>query len=579
MGSQSGCQMLETDVLVVGAGLGGCWAALRASELVPRVILVDKGMVGRSGTAVFCHDILAPMPEGELDDWLKEMVEHTEYISDQDFLKVWITEGGKRIADLRAFGVPFETDEKGDLFLSLGRGHKKSRVVLCDCRTLMEVMREQLLARKVKLVERVMTCELLTSDGQHPSNGRVVGALGIHGRSGEAIAFKAKAVVLATGLAGFKMRSSYADNITGDGQAMAFRAGAALANLEFGFGPRFCGFHRGRLITQSLMPFQTQGAYIVNADGERFMGRYVPERGERRSTFGLLAQAWAKETMEGRGPIYFDMRHFTKEHIQQLRRILPIRIAPLDEAGIDPSRDLIEARPVVAYFGGGIHIDIWGQSDLPALLAVGNCAQFPGAAERLSGGMLSICNVFGYRAGEQAARIAQEPDSHPVLSGQLNELKAGLTTPAGRKSGIRPYDIFRRLHRKLLRPEFTIVKNESTINEMLKDVRATKEILPQVFASDTHELIKANEARNFLDLLEPLYLACLERTESRLSHYRLDFSYRDDLNWLKWILVKKEEQGLNVVHKPVPIERYPIQPQDREKIPAIVKFSLSQTAD
>jgi succinate dehydrogenase/fumarate reductase flavoprotein subunit len=567
--------MMETDVLVVGAGLGGCWAALRASELVPRVILVDKGMVGRSGTAVFCHDMLAPMPEGELDDWLKEMVEHTEYISDQEFLKVWITDGGKRIADLRAFVVPFETDDKGELFLSLGRGHKKSRVVLCDCRKLMEVMREQLLARKVKLVEKVMTCELLTSDGRHPSNGRVAGALGIHVRSKEVIAFKAKAVVLATGLAGFKMRSSYADNITGDGQAMAFRAGAGLANLEFGFGPRFCGLHRGRLITQSLMPFQTQGAHIVNAAGERFMGRYVPERGERRSTFGLLAQAWAKETLEGRGPVYFDMRHFSEEHHQQLRRILPIRIAPLDEAGIDPRRDLIEARPLVAYFGGGIHIDIWGQSDLPSLLAAGNCAQFPGAAERLSGGMLSICNVFGYRAGEQAARIAQESDSQPVSSEQINELKTGLSAPAGRKSGIAPYDIYRRLHQKLVKPEFTIVKNESTIKEMLSEVKAAKEILPRLFAPDTHELIKAIEARNFLELLEPLYAACLERRESRLSHYRLDFPYRDDVNWLKWVTVKKDEHGLNVMQEPVPVEKYLIQPGDREKIPAIVQFSAS----
>jgi fumarate reductase (CoM/CoB) subunit A len=446
-------EFVDTDVLVVGAGLAGCWAALRARQMGADVILADKGRVARSGDAVFCHDILAPCPDDERSVLLNEIVKHAEYMCDQSFAQVLFAEEGERIRDLLRWGVPFERDEKGQLFLTLGRGHITSRVVLCDCRKLMEVMRQQLLKSQVKLAERIMVTDLLTSDGQHPSQGRVIGAVGLHIRTGQFKAFRAKAVVVSTGVVGFKLHTQYADNLTGDGQAMALRAGAELAGLEFGFSPRFKGIHEGRFFTQSLMPFQTLGCHFTNARGERFMARYMPEGMERRSSCGLLALACTKELLEGRGPVFMDLTHFSPDDHAKFRRILPLRIAPFDEIGLDLTKQPVEVKPLPTFLsGGGVRIDTEGQTSLPGLLA-GGVSSHAGAGEWVSGAMLGICNVFGYRAGEQASKIAKETEQIQPDKDQLKRLEQEVLSPLGRREGVNPRSVFHFLAGKILRPE------------------------------------------------------------------------------------------------------------------------------
>lgn len=566
-------EIVETDLLVVGGGLAGCWAAIGANDQGARVTLVDKGIVARSGDAVFCHDLLAPAPEKELDTWLKEMVEHAEYMMDQDFARVLLSEEGDRIRDMQKFGVPFERDNKGQLFLSVGRGHISSKTVLCDCREMMEAMKKEVCRRPIKLVERVMVTDLLTSDGALPSQGRVAGALGIHSRTGKPIIFTAKAVFLSTGVVGFKLHTQYADNLTGDAQAMAFRAGAELAGLEFGFSARFVGVHKGRIYTQSLMPFQTQGAHLVNTQGSRYMERYAPEKMERLATCGLLALASVKEVLEGRGPVYFDMRHFSPEHHKQLRRILPLRMAPLDEIKLDPSKDLIECTPLICYLGGGgIKINVHGESSLPGLLA-GGIASHAGAGEWVSGAMLGICNVFGYRAGVKAAGLAKEVGEVKVNHDQVQRLKSLILSPSKKETGVRPVEIFHRLAKKMVQPQYAIVKSESRIEEMLAEIRATAvQDLPRLSAPDAHSLIKANEARNFVDFLEPVFISSLNRHESRLTHYRREYPCRDDGQWLKWVVVKKRDSSTIVSYEPTVKADSPVKPPERKKIPSLVQF-------
>lgn len=565
-------EIVETDLLVAGGGLAGCWAAIAASDLGAKVTLVDKGAVARSGDAVFCHDLLAPTPEKELDTWLKEMVEHAEYMMDQDFAWVLLSEEGDRIRKMQDFGVPFERDEAGQLFLSVGRGHISSKTVLCDCRKMMEVMRKEVCRRPINLVERVMVTDLLTSDGVLPTQGRVVGALGIHGRTGKLSIFKAKAVFLSTGVVGFKLHTQYADNLTGDAQAMAFRAGAELAGLEFGFSPRFVGLHKGRVYTQSLMPFQTQGAHLVNSQGYRYMESYAPKKMERLSTCGLLALASVNELLEGRGPVYFDMRHFSPEHHEQLRRILPLRMAPLDAINLDPGKELIECAPLVCYLGGGgIKINVHGESSLPGLLA-GGIASHAGAGEWVSGAMLGVCNVFGYRAGIRAAALAKELGEVKINRDQVQRLKSLTLAPGKKETGVGPMEIFRRLGSKMVKPEYTIVKSERKIKEMLAEIRAiAAQDLPRLSAQDAHGLIKANEARNFVDFLEPLFIASLERRESRLTHYRLEYPYRDDGQWLKWVVVKKKDSTPVVSYEPTIKADSSVKPAESKRIPSPIK--------
>lgn len=569
-------ERLETDVLVIGGGCAGSWAALRAKELGVRVTLVDKGVVARTGTTVYCHDLMAPMPEEEEETWLKEVVEHTEYMSDQQYALIMLREGGDRIKNLIDWGMPFERDEKGELYQAIGRGHTVSKVVLYDGRKMMEVLRRQLLARGVELVERVMVTDLLTCQG------RVTGAVGLHTRTGKFFVFKAKAVVLCTGMISGKLHFSYADNLTGDGRAMAFSAGAELAGLEFTFNPNFsCPYAGGFATGTGLIQFQTLGAFILNARGERFMEKYVPERKERRSHFGFLALAMMKEIMEGRGPVYFDMRHFSEEKLQQVRRIIPITMAGLDNAGIDPSKELVECRPLVISFGtsrnGGIKVNAEGESSLPGLLAAGVEAHFAGASESLSGGMIAACQVFGHRAGERAAQIALGADGPGIDEQELARARSLVFSPLEKRKGIKPREIYNRLMRKIIQPQYSLIKSQGTIKEMLKEIENTaQEDLSRVAASDIHELIKANEVRNFLTILEPIYISALERTESRLAHYRVEYPYRDDIDWLKWVKVKKEKGKVLVDFYPIPIEGSRIKPEKRERLGSPITFSQAR---
>jgi succinate dehydrogenase/fumarate reductase flavoprotein subunit len=572
-------EILDCDLLVVGAGCAGCWAAISAARLGARVILTDKGRVARSGTTLYCHDMLAPAKEDEVEEWLAEIVEHAEYMSDQRFAEILIREEGERVKQMVDFGVPFERDKDGKLFLDVGRGHIRSRVILYDGRKLMEVLRSQALARGVRLVERVAVFHLLTSDGCHPTRGRVIGAVGLNSRTGKPIIFRAKAVMLSTGMVTAKNHFTFADNLTGDGQAMALRAGAKLAGLEFACNFKFVSplgerAHSGT----GFIQFQTLGAYIVNAKGERFMERYLPARKERRATKVLLAQGMVKELMEGRGPIYFDMRHFTPEGWARAGRIIPTTVSNLESTGFNYQKDLVRVHPLVIDFGTsgshGICIDEYGQASLPGLLAGGVAAQFRGCTEFLSGGYIAYCSVFGYRAGEQASQLARECDLQELNKDQVQRLSQEMLAPINRGNGLRPEEVYHKLVNKLARPETGIIKTQAKIEEMLAHVAAVAEKdLPRVAAQDAHQLIKANELRNFVEYLEPVFLCSKERTETRLTHYRLDYPYRDDENWLKWITVKREEAGLKLGFMPVPVDTNPIKPKERKKLNPPIQFS------
>src|SRR3989304_4126803 len=314
-------EIIQTDVLVVGGGLAGFRAAMRARNFVEHVTLADKANVARGGGTVFCHIMTAPTPKGAKEDWLRDIVEHTEYFSNQEWAEAVLEEQVDRIRDLERWGFVFERDEKKEYVLMPPRGANKARAIYYEGRKFAERMRDVLLANGINLLERVMIVDLLTLDGEQPGRGSVVGAVGLHTRTGKPLVIKARAVVAANGLIAGKLKEM--DNLTGDGQAMALRAGAELAGMEFTHQVHFClvkGAPDGESSPKYLWSgaqLQNHGAWIVNAAGERIMEKEDPELMERRSGFGLLGQAMAKEDLGGRGPLYFDMRHFPKEEVER----------------------------------------------------------------------------------------------------------------------------------------------------------------------------------------------------------------------------------------------------------------------
>ncbi|MDP2726852.1 MAG: FAD-binding protein, partial [Dehalococcoidia bacterium] len=314
--------VLKCDVLVIGGGLAGCRAALRAKDFCPDVLLVDKAVVGRSGATLWGHEIMAPVHPGKFTQWMRESVEFSEFINDQDCLEILLKEQPQRLKELEEWGVPFKRDEQGNKVQEPVRGMMDHcRAVFMDSQFWMDHVRDQVLKKGIKVMKRITITELLTSDGHLPTKGRVIGAVGFDSWSGDFLTIQAKSVVVTTGVVSVKSPSSRADNDTGDGQAMAFRAGADLTGLEFGPGGSYYAI-RDNNFAEALgfVQLQNHGAFFVNSVGERVMDKYLPGRMERGSGRGPLGQAFVKEMLEGRGPLYMDIRHWSPERMDMMDR-------------------------------------------------------------------------------------------------------------------------------------------------------------------------------------------------------------------------------------------------------------------
>lgn len=437
----------DCDVLVIGGGLAGAWAAIKAKELVDRVILVDKAKVSKSGCSTFAAGVmLAPRPEDDIEVWMKELVERGEYLNDQEWVEVVLKEQPAIIEELDRWGVPFEKDDNGNIARTVGRGHENTRILMFHGPKFMAVMRQQLLRRKVQLVERVMITDLLTSDSKHPTRGMISGAIGFHGRSGKLQVFNAKAVILSAGGIWGKARA-FTGNLTGDGLAMGFRAGVELQGMEY-IHTQSGWFFERKFNAQGLNMFQSNGAHIVNRLGERFMEKYEPVLKER-ARVDEMSLIFAKEGVEGRGPIYLDMTHFSQETWEKIRRVVPTGMRIFDEAGIEPWKQKIRfdiGAGAVSNRAGGIKHNLFCETNLPGLYTAGQEGGYPPHGTFAVGGLnLATCCVGGRRAGEYAARFSRQRGEVESDPGQVEELRQAAFSPLQVKEGVTPDDIDRNI--------------------------------------------------------------------------------------------------------------------------------------
>ncbi len=567
----------DTDVLVIGGGSAGCWAAIRARELTPRVTLVEKAVVARSGASSFINCMLAPASDEEFPLWRQELVERGEYLNDQDWVEILLREQTGRVQDLTRWGVPFERDVQGKLVRRLGRGHLGTRVISCHGLDFMGALKKKVQQAGVELVQRVMITDLLTSDGQYPTAGSVIGAVGLDVRTGDFHIYKAKAVVIAAGPMHTKKRIGLTDNLTGDGVAMAFRAGTDLQGLEFCTRGNIVLYDR-KYYVGSSSPLQGMGVTFVNAIGERFMPRYDPVLKER-SRLNILCQAFTKEALEGRGPVYVDFSAISEQDWRLYCTILPVENRSLNEGAIRSRR--VECTPVMSMSSdcgeGGIRIGADCGTNLPGLYAAGSCAKNPAhGTYSVAGVNIAFCNVSGYRAGEAAAHYGQKIKNGGVDGTQVKLLQERLFAPLGTKTGIAADEVFDNVNQVVTPARFSVFKNKRRIHEVLDNLEAIgKERVPRIAAPDIHELVKAHEAENILLLCKLVYTAALQRRETRFTHYLEEYPYRDDKEWLKWVMVTREgESGLKLRSESVPIDRYPVRPQKRLRVPHPVQLTL-----
>ena len=378
--------------------------------------------------------------------------------------------------------------------------------------------------------------------------------MGFNIRNGVFYIFKAKATVIATGPMSSLIRTQYASSLSGDGDAMAFRAGCEFRNMDLSF---FSYEPIGFNCASGANILFGEGTYLVNDKGKRFMKKWDPRRMER-ATRALGTRAISVEDSEGRGPVYFDARHLDESSHRHIETAIPIIIKSFKLAGLSLRKDKIPYTTRIQNTGpGGIRSDRTGKTCVPALFVGGAASDHgeDGVSNVIEHGTESA--IGGYRAGEAAAKYAAETAEPFVKETQIKSLKNKVFAPMRRASGLSHKIVekscFNIYDKGLLGP----VRNESRLREAIDATREIREKqVPKLIARDYHDLSRSIGVENALLFMELVPKSALLRTESRGSHYREDYPDRDDANWLKWVICKKAENDIEVWAESIPFEKY-----------------------
>jgi len=541
------------DVLVIGGGLAGCWASIRAQQLGANVILVDKGKVGYSGCSTFAAgDILWWTPKDDLYSWLNNYARWGGYLLDPEWFKRLCYDIYERVLEMSEWGAPFERDSRGNLVRKPGRGHNAA--VVFPGFELMKFMRRKIEQAGTNILDRIMVTELLVEDG------RVLGAAGFNVRNGEFFLIEAKAVVLSTGGCSWKGNYFGQDMVCGEGYALAYRNGAKLMNMEYSncYNSTYRYFD-----IYGLSRFQRLGGKFTNALGERFMSKYDPELGDG-AFLHTIAIAMAKEVMEGRGPIYFDLTEMSEEDRSLSRKLLPMLFEMFDQAGVDPFKERLEWIPgfqgSIGTGSGLMLTDEFCSTNIKGLYAAGDAAceglviggiNGPGAIN------LSWAIVTGYRSGEGGARLAKSIEFKKPEDALINDCQKSTFRFLLKDGEISPQEVYYQLQESVIGWDKSIIRHRDRLNESLNRIKIVEEeLIPKIRASDFHQLMRCHEVEATLITTEMVLRSALLREESRAAHFREDYPKTDNLNWLKWIVVEKNKDGMKFETIDIPKKNY-----------------------
>ena len=565
---------IKHDVIVLGSGLAGLRAAIEVTRnpnvdvaIFSKVQLMRSHSVcAEGGTAA----VMRPS-EGdsfELHAW--DTTRGADFLCDQDVVMRFVEEAPKEILLLDHWGIPWSRRPDGRIAQRPFGGHTFDRAVFAADKTgffEMQTLYDTL--QKYARVSRYDECyvtSILIKDNLFC--GITVWDL----TSGEFFLVQGKALIIATGGAcrmfGF---TTYSLTATGDGIAMAYRAGLPIKDAEF------VQFHPTGLVPSGILITEAargEGGYLLNSQGERFMQKYAAGKMELAPR-DIIARAEMTEIEEGRGfsrpdgldYVHVDLRHLGAEKINE--RLPLIREVAIKFNFIDPIQEPIPVRPASHYFMGGVHADIDGATSVEGIWAAGEaaCLSLHGA-NRLGSNSTAECLVWGKIAGGKATEHASKQKTFPTLSEEttLKEEEAkvfGKFRPDAKESA---YALRRELQR-VMDSEVGVYRTGPGLEAARSKIKELKQRVPDVQVRDrgriyNTDLLSALEIDNLLDLAEIVILGALARTESRGAHARRDFPKRDDVNWLKHTLACYTPTGPRMEYIPVNITAW--QPVERK---------------
>lgn len=554
---------VESDLLIVGTGFAGLWAAIAARDAgVREVAMVDKGAIAMSsqskmsaGATIYC------LPEDDAREWLRDVAEAQGFLCHQDMVADMLETSHSRLRQLETWGVQYEQNPFGEGYFRLpSRGFRLVSMLVVPQHNkrkggaaVVTALRRQATRRAVRKYSRVFVTELLHSAG------RVAGALGVDRTTGEPVLFRTRALILACGDCSFRGNYAATDSATGDAVHLAYEAGARLSNMEFlavNTGSPLFGFEGTGVVLRL-------GGRLLDAHREPFMHRHRPE-GDA-AEIGHLVQAMGREIREGNGPpFYLDLsqtnRDLMKDLLSRFDGFMPLNLERLRDAGADVFETPQEWLPTIQSLRGGVRTGIDCRSDVEGLYAAGMSQAFdPG----LFNGWSSMRAMWaGERSGREAAAFLAGSNDAPACPELVADAERRAVAPLVRSRGPSPDEVLEDLHCILFPYDVCIVKQADRLRSALRRVESLRnDVSPLMRAESPHELTKAHETRNMLLTAELFLRASLERAESRGDHYREDHPDSDDQQWLKWINLRKGPgDAIGIETENVPLESYPFQP-------------------
>lgn len=556
----------QSDVLIIGAAIAGIRAAIEAHDQGAQVTILNKGSFGRDGASTWMAGYgfaAALYPPDSLETHIKDTIKAGKYLNNQEAVQSWLAYSPQGASEMSRWGTRFVKEQKDRFKQIILPGHSYPRSLITRMSSLYpgpqysRALTTQIRRREIRVVRDLFVTDLICQEGQ------VAGAVAIDLSDGSFRVFRAKTTILATGgfSACFPLHTN-GTSATGDGQAMALRAGAKLMDMEFQQFMPAAGLWPPS-IQGSLTPYGmlvSLYGYYLNDQGERFMERYYPKTKDW-ATRQETARAIANEVRLGLGsPHGGAFLSFKHQPRNILNRYLDVNeedpvVRKLKASEIDLHYDAFEVAPHAHYSQGGCWVTPKCETSLERLYAIGEVASGQDGADRLAANALAFCFSMGIVGGKEAAMKAKSSDFLEIEEDHVADLQKEAFAPLERSGGVQPKDIKDKIF-ELLRVHGSFYRTQEGLEQAIQeiaDIRQNHLAGLSTASKDKNyniEWVEALETRNSIDIAEMLFRSAEMRKESRGAHERADYP-DEDPNWLKNIFIHKRGNQLKLSAAPV----------------------------